>query len=434
MEENKNKISEEITSTGTTNSEENQTLEFFGEKKPNSPSKVIIIISLILIIVVIILILMLKPLKKENNKQDNINTQITPPDEIFIPTNSDDEQGGNKNQDDSITKKIEIYLEPTKYEVTGKKYIANLEEFIEEKNLNVYPKYIKNGEETPLESGDLLSIKNGELTYDAWGEIYSFTNYNNIESAAGYFSAQDGATIYFITKENKAYMTSQADNFETLYEFELENVEKIILTEYSFESCEIDGAIIKTKDNKYYFHKLYNNERYFKELIIDETKIENVTQEQKIINNIEEIKLAEEQEIDEMDEIYDITSNEYHISSNAEKGLATTEISLNNGNLKIYTPTKVFVHKNNIIKYITIDYEIETITDFHIFYVTKENELYRIHIKNDKLESFVKYYISNVELISKNYEDKENKTILVKTKDNEYMLDYKEDIIYKIKY
>ena len=57
-----------------------------------------------------------------------------------------------------------------------------------------------------------------------------------------------------------------------------------------------------------------------------------------------------------------------------------------------------------------------------------------MYFENQELKSFVKYDISNVKYLEINYEDEEEKTILVKTKDNDYMLDYKEDIIYKIKY
>ena len=57
-----------------------------------------------------------------------------------------------------------------------------------------------------------------------------------------------------------------------------------------------------------------------------------------------------------------------------------------------------------------------------------------MYFENHELKSFVKYDISNVKYLEINYEDEEEKTILVKTKDNDYMLDYKEDVIYKIKY
>ena len=57
-----------------------------------------------------------------------------------------------------------------------------------------------------------------------------------------------------------------------------------------------------------------------------------------------------------------------------------------------------------------------------------------MYFEKQELKSFVKYDISNVKYLDNNFEDEDDRTILVRTKDNDYMLDYKEDIIYKIKY
>lgn len=66
--------------------------------------------------------------------------------------------------------------------------------------------------------------------------------------------------------------------------------------------------------------------------------------------------------------------------------------------------------------------------------MTTKKEIYRINFKKQELESFVKYSINNVEYILNNNEDEEKKTILVRAKHGDYMIDYKEDVIYKIKY
>ena len=57
-----------------------------------------------------------------------------------------------------------------------------------------------------------------------------------------------------------------------------------------------------------------------------------------------------------------------------------------------------------------------------------------MYFEKQELKSFVKYDISNVKYLDNNFEDEDDRTILVRTKGNDYMLDYKEDVIYKIKY
>lgn len=455
MEEDKKEIVEEPTvkqnkvqEQEPRKTEENQIQEFYGEKKPNSSKKLIIIVTIVLIGLIISLIMLHKLpedsyKKEENNNQENTNNIIIPNDEVTVSTSSDDILEENE------TEKIytyELNLKPTLLKVDGKKEIYDIEKYINDRNIDYYTRYIENNEiialegilNEPGECNIAMSIKNGVLNIENCRNIYIINNIPNVKKAAGYFSAMDGITIYFITEDNKAYRISEDNSFSDLYKYDVKEAEDIILIEYmGHETSYLDFIIIKTKENKYY-------KEDFKELIElkeNENMLETINLTPTIINTIKERQIEAKKDIDDF-HIYSEKPDYEFIPkqfTNIERG-RDYETILKNSELYVYFTNKIYkyndikIDKYTVINEYTYENEEEIRYRTSIFFVTKEKEIYRINFEKQELESFVKYNINNVEYILNNNEDEEKKAILVSAKDGDYMIDCKEDVIYKIKY
>ena len=420
------------------NKKENQTQEFYGEKKPNNTNLILIILIFIIVLGIIAFIIIAKPFDKkseEKNNNDNSINQTTQSDDKTNATYTDDIKEETSKNENITTSNENITFDKEELEVTGKQYVSSVAQYIEERKIDLYAKYINNNESKSLEGGyEIVSIENNTLTYTPTDTKYTLKE-NNVTKAVGYFSAQSGASIYFITNENKVYEISDfyfSNPKATLIEFKINNVEDIVILEYCNETCYEEGIVFKTTNDKNYLYK--NGD--LKELIVDKDKIEEITTKPTTVKNTKETTLQDKQDIE--DDSYNIY---YPISEDRKEYTNIdilykeneTSIVLNEGNLNIYMPNKMMIYNNpDIEKYMII--ENDDNNEFSIFFITNNKEIFRMYFKNEALKSFIKYDISNVEHMAINLEDEKNNTILVQTKNNDYMLDYIEEQIYIIKY
>lgn len=403
---------------------EDQIKDFYGEKKPNkAPTPITLILIVILIILSIIFIP--KLIEKYNTKEPSTKTNdvITKSDE----TNNEEYE--------------ELDLEVIMLNVTESQYIFTIDQYVQERKLDKYAKYINNNEKIILEGSEKeensieAKIEEGILSIKYEG-IYKLKNINNVKKTSGYFSAEGMAWFYIITEDSNGYILSNENDEYQLYKINIDNIEDIIISEYcTYQTCSSDGSIIKTKDNKYY--------SYYKEtiteLIEDESKIETISEKSSLISNIEEKELSEKPELEENYVLNETIDKNNNVKYNNTRG-TNYQIFLNNKTLYIYTPNELYIYNEmKISKLIVSDKTScneECITEsYSIYFVTEDKEIYRMYFFENEFISLVKYDLKNITSLDLVYETEEDIKLGIYASNEEetYILGYNSDKLFLAK-
>lgn len=403
---------------------EDQIKDFYGEKKPNKTPFAIILI-MIVILVTLGVIFVPKLIDKYNIKEPSTKT-----DDVI--TKSDD--ANNEEYE-------ELDLEAVTLNVTKSQYIFTVDQYMQERKLDKYAKYINNNEKIVLEGSEgeensiEMAFEEGMLSVKYEG-IYKLKNIDNIKKTGGYFSVEGMVWFYIITENNKGYVLSNENDEYQLYEINIENIEDIIISEYcTYHTCSTDGAIIKTKDNKYYFY----NDETITELIVDESKIETISKKSTLISDIEEKELSEKPELVEDYVLSETINNDNNIKYNNTRG-TNYQVFLNNKTLYIYTPNKLYIYNemkvNKLIVSDKTSCNEECITDsYSIYFITEDKEIYRMYFFENEFVSLVKYDLKNITSIDLVYETDEDIKLGIYAANEEetYILGYNSDKLFLVK-
>ena len=238
--------------------------------------------------------------------------------------------------------------------------------------------------------------------------------------------------LYWYLLYQKGLDESEKYGF-TLYKFGIENVEKIIITEITYAfTTRNEGVIIKTYDEKYYYQNNFEfNE--LQELIIDESKILTLNEEEHITLKIGEDIQEEIPEIENYD-IYSENQNGEHKKNRYKEDI---DIILSNEILKIYTEENVYIYnKEKVTNFMVLDKDNnkknQDNNTISILFITQSQELYRIDFVNNDYKKLIKYNLNNIIAIKKEYKD-DMVSLYVKKENEYYKLNLNEEIIYKIK-